>query len=341
MEAKMKFLKILTVSLVLILPGVGSVAGDAIGALKFSGDMRLRYEFQDKDNGMNRGRARFRLRFNGKTKIDENWSVGFRLASGSDNDPSSTNQSMDDNFSEKSIWIDRVFAVYRAGDFVFTGGKMANPFVTTDLIWDSDINPEGAAEHWSFGKSAYITLGQMVLNENSSSADAYLVAVQGGVRFERVSLNLAYYSFNNYVKNAPAARGNLFENGTGYALIDFLVKLHASDNLSFWAQYVTNGDANRTLTTGEKEDTAIGIGLSYRYEHWKLKVKYANIEPNAVVGAFADSDFGYGNRKGVKVAVERKLRKQVSLCVAAFDTKQSTDGKNEVKTLQFDLKFKF
>lgn len=337
----MKALKVMLISLVLIVPHFLSVAGDAVDNLKFSGDLRLRYEYQDKDDKMNRGRARFRLRFNVKTKIDDNWSLGFRLASGSDNDPTSTNQSMDDNFTDKSVWIDRVYAVYKQGDFTFTGGKMANPFVTTDIIWDGDINPEGAAEHWSFGKVGYITLAQMVLNENSSSSDAYLVAVQGGLKFKMVSFNLAYYSFNNYVENAPAARGNLFENGTEYTLIDFLVKVDATDKLSFWGQYVVNSDANTTATTGDKEDTAMGIGFSYKYEDWKFKVKYADIEPNAVVGAFADSDFGYGNRKGYKVAVERKLRKKVAFAVAFLDTKQSSNDEQKAKTLQIDLKFKF
>jgi len=337
----MKVLKVMIISLALIVPHFLSVAGDAVDNLKFSGDMRLRYEYQDNQDKMNRGRARFRLRFTVMTKIDDNWSLGFRLASGSNNDPTSTNQSMTDNFTQKSVWIDRAYAVYKQGAFTFTGGKMANPFVTTDIIWDSDINPEGVAEHWSFGKAGYITFAQMVLNENGSTSDAYLVAVQGGLKFKMVSFNLAYYSFNNYVANAPAARGNLFENGTGYALVDFLVKFHATDNLSIWAQYVNNSDAKTTTTTGNKEDTATGIGFSYKYEDWKFKVKYADIEPNAVVGAFADSDFGYGNRKGYKVAVERKLRKKVALAVAFLDTKQSSDDEQKAKTLQIDLKFKF
>ncbi|NOZ12082.1 MAG: porin [Acidobacteria bacterium] len=337
----MKSLKILLVLLALAIPHLPSAAENTIDNLNFSGDLRLRYEYQDNENAMNRGRARFRLRFNVKTKIDDNWSVGFRLASGSNNDPTSTNQSMDDNFTEKSIWIDRAYAVYRQGNFTFTGGKMANPFVSTNIIWDKDINPEGAAEQWHFGKTGYVTLAQMVLNENSAESDAYLVAVQGGFHFTFLSLNLAWYSFNNYVENAPAERGNLFENGTAYTLIDFLVKAHATDNLKFWIEYVNNTDAEKTLTTGEKENSAVGIGFSYRYENWKIKAKYADIEPNAVVGAFADSDFGYANRKGLKVAINRRLRKRVAIELAFFDTKQSTGSGNSAKTIQLDLKLNF
>jgi len=123
---------------------------------------------------MNRGRARFRLRIAAETKLDDNWTLGFRLASGSDPDPTSTNQSMDDNFAKKDMWIDRVYAIYKAGNVKIAAGKIANPFETTDIIWDSDINLEGVAETFSF-ENGHITLGQMVLSENSSAADAYLL----------------------------------------------------------------------------------------------------------------------------------------------------------------------
>ena len=33
-------------------------------------------------------------------------------------------------------------------DIRLTAGKMPNPFVTTLMVWDGDINPEGLAEQW-------------------------------------------------------------------------------------------------------------------------------------------------------------------------------------------------
>src|SRR5205823_10711950 len=33
-------------------------------------------------------------------------------------------------------------------DITLTGGKMPNPLVTTLMVWDGDINPEGLAEQW-------------------------------------------------------------------------------------------------------------------------------------------------------------------------------------------------
>jgi len=333
----MKKLMIMMLTVLMAAP-VSAVAGDGI---QFKNDLRLRYEYKDADGKMNRGRSRFRLRINASTRLDENWTVGFRLASGSDEDPTSTNQSMDDAFTEKSIWIDRAYATYKNGTFMLSAGKIANPFVTTDIIWDSDINLEGVAEKWELGRNGYVTLGQMVLAENKSASDAYMLAAQAGFKFERVSVNLAYYSFSNYVENAPAARGNLFENGTEFSLIDLLIKVKVTDQFSFWGQYVTNTDAVETTTTGDKEDAAMGIGFEYKYGDWKVKLKYADIEPNAVIGAFADSDFGHADRKGYKISVDKKLRKNVSFGAAYFDTESSVDGSGSFQTLQLDLKFKF
>ena len=33
-------------------------------------------------------------------------------------------------------------------DFKFTGGRMPQPLITTSMLWDDDINPEGLAEQW-------------------------------------------------------------------------------------------------------------------------------------------------------------------------------------------------
>ena len=327
--------------LIAIMMLLAPMAARADEGLKFKSDPRLRYEYKDADDKMNRGRFRYRLRFGAEHAIDDNWTVGFRLASGSDADPTSTNQSMDDNFEKKSVWIDRAYAIYRSGDFKLTAGKIANPFNTTDIIWDSDINLEGISEHFKLGNNGYVTLGQMILTENSSAADAYLVAGQVGVTFDMVEIILGYYSFTNYVENSPYAGGNLFENATAYSLMDVLVKFNATEQLSFWAHYVVNSDAEITDTTGDKEDTAMGFGLNYKYEDWSFGIKYADIEPNSVIGAFSDSDFGQANRKGYKISMKKKLRKNVSFAAAYFDTEQSTDDLKGFKTLQLDLSYKF
>ncbi|MFA5159439.1 MAG: putative porin, partial [Candidatus Omnitrophota bacterium] len=93
--------------------------------LKFSGDLRLRYEaFHLKtaaNNGYepNRNRFRFRLRYGFEKTFNPEMKVGFSMASGDkavstgyNGDPISTNQTLGNNFDFKNIWIEKAYATY-------------------------------------------------------------------------------------------------------------------------------------------------------------------------------------------------------------------------------------
>ena len=70
--------------------------------LQFSGDFRLRYQYEDETDEPARNRGRFEYRLAVDANILENLKVGFGLASGGD-DPRSTNQTFQDSFSHKDI----------------------------------------------------------------------------------------------------------------------------------------------------------------------------------------------------------------------------------------------
>lgn len=59
------------------------------------------------------------------------------------------------NFGD-ALFLGRIFLKYDPEPWLtLTGGKIANPFVTSRMVWDPDLNPEGFAEqfHFSFGPS--------------------------------------------------------------------------------------------------------------------------------------------------------------------------------------------
>jgi hypothetical protein len=80
-----------------------------INIFQFSGDLRLRYQYEDETDEVARNRGRFRYRLSVDANILQNLKVGFGLASGGD-DPRSTNQTFQDSFSHKDINIDLAFA---------------------------------------------------------------------------------------------------------------------------------------------------------------------------------------------------------------------------------------
>jgi hypothetical protein len=173
------------------------------------GDLRLRHDTQwkDKDSGNDstRNRERFRVRFGLKSEITEDTEVGIRLASGS-GFQNTTNQSFDSHARGKDIFIDRVYAKWKANkNFTLVGGKHKNPLFTTPLVWDPDVNPEGAAQTLNFGVNENVDLfanfGQWFVEELSGeNSDPTLLAFQFGTRIEpsedtSIQLGATYYEF--------------------------------------------------------------------------------------------------------------------------------------------------
>jgi hypothetical protein len=127
-----------------------------IGPFEFSGDFRLRAEPTfggPVDQSQDRFRERVRLRFNVEAKLNDQIRGGFSLASGDLNNPISTNQTLNQYDTRKPIEIDRMYATYTPSWFkplTLTGGKFTYPWFNTELVWDKDLNPEGAGETLSF-----------------------------------------------------------------------------------------------------------------------------------------------------------------------------------------------
>jgi hypothetical protein len=133
----------------------------AIGHLKMSGDLRLRFEpFWAVARPTVRphriaSASGYRLRFNINSKIDNDFAVGLTLASGDLGDPVSTNSTETGFFTRKPIAIDRAFGTYTPHalkPFSVTAGKFGYTWLRTELVWDNDLNPEGASEQlsWNF-----------------------------------------------------------------------------------------------------------------------------------------------------------------------------------------------
>ncbi len=137
---------------------------DSIQKLTLYGDARLRYEYIDEKpqsgvtaaGGVASGdnvveRQRYRLRIGADYVFTDNFKAGVELESSNAND--SANQSFGNAYGKFSINVGLVYLQWKPVDFLtITGGKQRNPLYTTDLMWDPDINPEGASEvmSWTF-----------------------------------------------------------------------------------------------------------------------------------------------------------------------------------------------
>jgi hypothetical protein len=127
-----------------------------LGPISFSGDIRLRAEpffGGPADQSMDRARARVRVRFNALANLGSQFRAGITLASGDLNDPTTTNQTLTGFYSRKPVALDQAFVEFtpdRFKNLTVIGGKFRYPWFNTELTWDKDLNPEGAAETLGF-----------------------------------------------------------------------------------------------------------------------------------------------------------------------------------------------
>lgn len=115
--------------------------------------------FGNPQQGVQQDRFRFRLRLNADFKFTEGFFGGVQLQTNSASD--SGNQTYGASsaaggqaFGNYGIYISRAFFGWQNSDWGLTiiGGKQANPFYTTDLVWDPDINPDGITESLAIHK---------------------------------------------------------------------------------------------------------------------------------------------------------------------------------------------
>jgi hypothetical protein len=120
-------------------------------------------------------RLRLRARLGVTANIAKGASAGLRIATGDDNGPISTNQILGGGFAKKDVWLDQAWVKLAPVNWAnATFGRFANPFHSTELLYDSDVNFDGAAATFDAkpvlpeGTHAQLTLGAFPLSFGSS-----------------------------------------------------------------------------------------------------------------------------------------------------------------------------
>jgi hypothetical protein len=341
------------------------------------GDMRVRndqinIEDEPKAGGRDRDRQRIRARIGVFTQVNPEVEMGIQIASGNSADRRSTNQDLDTYFDKKPVWLDLGYIDYhpvKVPGLKLFGGKMKQPWMSLgDAVWDTDINPEGFAaayqRKWGattlFGSGGYYILKDNVDGDGVEwDNDLGLYAGQIGVSFDagengRVTVGGSVYDFNNDGQQAGAPAIAMIANGNttdefnlyeGFAQLD-MIGLPLP--LTVYGQYVVNSDARDfgAFPHGE-EDTGWLAGVKTNIGGVALDYNYRDVQRNAVVGYFTDSDFaaGYTGSYGHKLRAQYDFLENFNLVVTYFlatsEAASRFNDKAEVETLMIDLNAKF
>jgi len=286
-----------------------------VNKIKFKGDFRLRYQadlFADgngdpqniylnaqavNDVGAieadpsffhnvteDRHRLRARLRLAMDAKITEGTMVGMRISTGNLNDPVSTNQSLGNSFEPYQLVLDRAFIKMESEvkDHTFIGGRMPNPYISTDLLWDKDLNFDGLVYKYRPLQSddmfeedrvfdAFLTVGAFPLEEvELSSDDKWLFGLQSGFNWafnnqNKLDIVLSYYDYSNIEGERNEPESNLLD----YTAPELLATGNTLHNIS-------NSVAN-------PNNVLLGLAADYNIVDLLIKYKFSNFSPVNVI----------------------------------------------------------
>jgi hypothetical protein len=309
-------LGILTASLALFAaPSVDRVQAQNDHPLNFAGDFRVRHERTTKqepgatpDVRDPRNREVVRFRFGITRKINGLFNFGARLATGSPDDPNTTDITLGDFVDDLTISLDRAYMELKYQNLFLTGGKFANPFRYTELVWDGDVNLQGFGASYTLSGSKKIipklTGVYHVTDEQTSTGDSYMLGGQMEFAIHPspdFSLTLAGAYYDHSIKslvNANAADNidNNFLNAARDAYLsdfDLIDAIAAIDYRGFGERFPLRVVGNFVKNNGaaQGEDTGYGIdlyvGKASKKQDWRFQYGYTLAENDAVLAAFS------------------------------------------------------
>ena len=252
--------------------------------------------FLNTSDDNNRWRERVRLAL--RAAVTDHWTFDTRLATGNQTNPVSTNQTLGNGGQRFSIQLDRAALLYDLpaeqgvswlnSTLNFSAGRIANPWVSTDLVWDEDLNFDGAAfslRHLTGeedglaglsngGRSVFATIGLFPLQQvEFSSQDKWLAGGQLGVAWEfenqnKLQVASAYYDYIHVVGKRNAL-GSTLRNSTQPP---FLQKGNLLYNI-----------ANDPNLDGGANDQLFALASDYRLLDLTLSLDLAYLAPYHVI----------------------------------------------------------
>ena len=170
------------------------------------------------DTTQDRQRMRERFRLGIDADIDDSFQAGLRLATGNTTNPTSTNLTLGNSLANDSFDLDRAFLRYSPEPWLsITVGRFGDPWFSTDLVWDDDVNFDGAVVQMSqrLGENLtpFLTFGALPIantpfnfpdnsNDKSNSRDVWLYAAQTGADWRPshdydLKVGVAYYYYDH------------------------------------------------------------------------------------------------------------------------------------------------
>lgn len=284
-------------------PAAAVPAAFRIPGLDVSGDLRVRQEWNF-GAARDRSRSVLRARLRASYAVSDSLTIGAQLATGDPDDPNSTDVTLDNFLDDFAVSLDQAWIRYTRGGLTVQAGKFPQLFQRTDMVWDGDVSPQGAALAYSASLGAakldaralYFVIDEAPTARDSDMLGGQLALAAPLAADLRLSLAGSYYHYRlGSVAGADAGdfRGNLLAGGrylSDFHLLEGLGTLTYTGlsprwPLAFTADYVRNFGAAVPGDTGFNFELA--AGRTVQRGDWRIAYNYSEVEVDAVFAAFS------------------------------------------------------
>ena len=311
--------------------------------LNISGDMLFRFEgnYTDSSTSVDRKRSVMRARLGATYAVNDRLTVGGLLETGDPDDPNSGYLTLSNFADDLQVSLSRAYASYDFGGTTLFAGKFEKPFLSTDLLWDGDVNPMGVAARSRIPVSASSALDLssilFIVDENAAGDDSQMFGTQvhlqsGWSPALKTDIAVAYYDYElGSVGGADAGdfRTNLLRpDGTyvsDYDLLDLVARVSWSGISERWPVALTVNHVTN-LGAAVEEDTALGVdlnvGRSIQPHDLSFAYGYGETEVDAVLAAFSHDNYSFAtNYMAHEFGTRYVLAENVSLSASLYHYK--------------------
>jgi len=272
-----------------------------------------------------------RLRLEVRPELDlvfsDRFKIGVRAIGDLGTDQNEDNARNFDNYRSRGATIERYYLEAKPGQFTVRAGSFGMPLVSTEMIWDRDIQGPGLAAAWEVpvGGTSTFTLAAAGFSGPQREGDHTRIGA-GQLVFRtgdagRLALEAAgsYWHFDPDDLKESYIRQNYFEVTGGkreflsrFHIVDGIVRLHflaGKIPLTVGLDGAVNlGVAGEATHEKSAFEGSVSAGRLGKPGDWRVFYTYQYVERDAVLGAYTTDDWWFhswhrGSRAGVGVTI--------------------------------------
>ena len=233
-----------------------------------------------------------------------------------------------DNYDAKDLRLDLAFARVEAGSWLrLNAGRFLMPIGLTEMLWDRDLRPQGAALTLRGANSAgaervaltvLAARGSHVFDDESTE----MLLVSGGLSWPGddggFQLLASFLTFHDQAKLEPMIRRQNTRLELGgplahdYRVLDLVARWHKDAGVP--TQLVVDLSWNTAVDEGRRGLWVAGVLGSTRTARARFEYTFARVETDATVAAYATDDFFWSTGwKGHRADLGVRLTDTVAL----------------------------